>query len=167
MQILLHDLRFAFRQILRNAGFLLTAVLSLATGIGATVVVYSILYDAILHPWPYAGMDRICQVWMPNQAGEEQVWGLAGPYIRQLRRTHAVEEVVGIDHSPLITTGTEAPEDVRAVMFTGTGFQFFGMPAMLGRYFGPADAPDGQDPLPVAVLSYQFWRRQYHSDPSS
>ena len=55
MQILLQDLRFAFRQIIRNPGFSLTAVLSLTLGIGATVAVYSILYDAVLHPWPYAG----------------------------------------------------------------------------------------------------------------
>ena len=55
MQILLQDLRFAFRQILRNPGFSLTAVLSLTLGIGATVAVYSILYDAVLHPWPYEG----------------------------------------------------------------------------------------------------------------
>jgi len=166
MHILLQDLRFAFRQILRNLGFSLTAVLSLALGIGATVAVYSILYDAVLHPWPYAGMERMCQVWLPNQGGQEQVWGLAGPYIRQLRRTQAAEDVIGVDHSPLIVTGSDVPEDVRAVMFTGTGFQFFGMPAMLGRYFGPADAPDGQDPQPVAVLSYQFWLRYYRSDPS-
>jgi predicted permease len=39
------------------------------------------------------------------------------------------------------------------------------MPAILGRYFLPSDAPDGQDPQPVAVLSYNFWRRHYNSDP--
>jgi len=50
MPILLQDLRFAFRQILRSLGFSLTAVLSLTLGIGATVAVYSILYDAVLHP---------------------------------------------------------------------------------------------------------------------
>jgi hypothetical protein len=50
MSVLLQDLRFAFRQIFRNPGFSLTAVLSLTLGIGATVAVYSILYDAVLHP---------------------------------------------------------------------------------------------------------------------
>jgi hypothetical protein len=48
MQILLQDLRFAIRQVFRNPGFSLTAVLSLTLGIGATVAVYSILYDAVL-----------------------------------------------------------------------------------------------------------------------
>src|SRR6266568_1633172 len=92
MQILLQDLRFALRQIIRNPGFSLTAVLSLTLGIGATVAVYSILYDAVLHPWPYAGIERVCDV--------------------------------------------------------------------------SITAPDGQDPQPVAVLSYKFWQRHYRGDPA-
>src|SRR5580658_8821810 len=69
MQVLLQDLRFALRQIVRNPGFSLTSILSLTLGIGATVAVYSILYDAVLHPWPYAGMERICDVWITDTAG--------------------------------------------------------------------------------------------------
>ncbi len=166
MRILLQDLRYALRQIVRNPGFSLTAVLSLTLGIGATVAVYSILYDAVLHPWPYAGMDRICQVWQIDSAGREGMWGLTGPQIRQLRQAHAVEDVVGVDGWNLTVTGSDVPDDVQAVMLTGTGFQFLGMPALLGRYFVPADAPDGQDPQPVAVLSYKFWQRHYHGDPA-
>ena len=76
MQILLQDLRFAFRQIIRNPGFSLTAVLSLTLGIGATVAVYSILYDAVLHPWPYAGIERICDIEITDSAGHD---GHLGP----------------------------------------------------------------------------------------
>ncbi|MGA3032255.1 MAG: ABC transporter permease [Terracidiphilus sp.] len=166
MQILLQDLRFALRQIVRNPGFSLTAVLSLALGIGATVAVYSILYDAVLHPWPYVGMDRVVQVWFTDQAGHEGVWGLTGPQIRQLRQAHAAEDVVALDGWNLTVTGSDVPDDVQGVQMTGTGFQFLGMPAMLGRYITPSDAPDGKDPQPVAVLSYKFWQRHYRGDPS-
>ena len=51
-------------------------------------------------------------------------------------------------------------------MMTGNGFEFMGMPAMLGRYFVPSDAPDNHDPQPVTVLSYKFWQRHYRGDPS-
>jgi len=166
MQPLLQDVRFGLRQILRNPGLSLTAILSLTLGIGATVAVYSILYDAVLNPWPYAGMNRICQVWMIDKSGQEGMSGLTGPQIRQLRQTHAVEDVVGVDGWNLTVTGSDVPEDVQAIMLTGSGFQFLGMPAMLGRYFLPSDAPDGQDPQPVAVLSYKFWQRHYRGDPS-
>ncbi|HVU47232.1 MAG TPA: ABC transporter permease [Terracidiphilus sp.] len=166
MQILLQDLRFALRQILRNLGFSLTAILSLTLGIGATVAVYSVLYDAVLHPWPYAGIDRICQIWLTDKAGHEDTWGLTGPQIRQLRQAQAVEGILGVDGWNLTVTGSDVPEDVSAVMLTGNGFQFLGLPALLGRYFVPSDAPDGQDPQPVAVLSYKFWQRHYRGDPS-
>jgi predicted permease len=166
MQILLQDLRFAFRQIFRNPGFSLTAVLSLTLGIGATVAVYSILYDAVLHPWPYAGIDRICDVWITDNAGHDGTWGLTGPQIRQLRQTHAVEDVVGSSSSDQTVTGSDVPDDVRVVEMTGSHIQFLGLPPLLGRYFVPSDAPDGQDPQPVAVLSYKFWQRHYRGDPA-
>src|SRR4051812_16166148 len=166
MQVLLQDLRFALRQLVRNPGFALTAILSLTLGIGATVVVYSILYDAVLHPWPYAGIERVCDVWIEDNAGHDGVWGLTGPQIRQLRQAHAVEDVVGIDGESMTVTGTDVPDDVRAGMMTGNGFNFMGMPTMLGRYFAPSDAPDSGDPQAVTVLSYKFWQRHYRGDPS-
>jgi predicted permease len=166
MQILLQDIRFALRQIVRNPGFSLTAIVSLTLGIGATVAVYSILYDAVLHPWPYAGIERVCDVWITDNAGHDRVWGLTGPQVRRLRQAHAAEDVVGFDGASLAVTGSDVPDDVRASMMTGTGFEFMGMPAMLGRSFVPSNAPDNQDPQPVTVLSYKFWQRHYRGDPS-
>ncbi|HZD47371.1 MAG TPA: ABC transporter permease, partial [Silvibacterium sp.] len=166
MQILLQDLRFAFRQILRNPTFSLTAVLSLTLGIGATVAVYSILYDAVLHPWPYAGIDRICDVWITDNAGHDRVWGLTGPQIRQLRQAHAVEDIAVFSFTSETVTGGDVPDDVNAIRVTGSDFQFLGLPPLLGRYIVPSDAPDGQDPQPMAVLSYKFWQRHYRGDPA-
>ena len=166
MPILLQDLRFALRQIFRNPGFSLTAVLSLTLGIGATVAVYSILYDAVLHPWPYAGIDRICDVWITDNAGHDGTWGLTGPQIRQLRQTHAIEDIAAFDFTSQTVTGGDVPEDVNAIMMTGSAFQFLGLTPLLGRYTVPSDAPDGQDPQPVAVLSYKFWQRHFRGDPA-
>ena len=166
MQVVLQDLRFAFRQIIRNPGFSLTAILSLTLGIGATVAVYSILYDAVLHPWPYAGIERICDVWLTDNAGHAGTWGLTGPQIRQLRQAHAVEDAAVSNYSNQTVTGTDVPDDVVVDEMSGTHFQFLGLRPILGRYIMPADAPDGQDPQPVAVLSYKFWQRHYRGDPS-
>src|ERR1700733_2671436 len=166
MPILLQDLRFALRQIFRNLGFSLTAILSLTLGIGATVAVYSILYDAVLHPWPYAGMERICDVWITDTAGHDGTPGLTGPQIRQLRQTHAVEDVVVANYTNQTLTGSDVPDDAIVVEMTGSHFQFLGMSPLLGRYFNPADAPDALDPQPVAVLGYKFWQRHYRGDPS-
>ena len=134
MQRLLQDLRFAFRQMARTPSFSMTAILSLPPGIGATVSVFSVIYRAILNAWLYAGFDRVCQINTISKTGDD---------------TSAVEDVIAEAGWNLIITGSDVPEDVKGVYFTGSAFPFFGMPAMLGRYFQPSDAPDAQDPQPA------------------
>lgn len=165
MESIRQDIRFALRQMMASPGFSLTAILSLALGIAAAVAVFSVIYSAVITPWPYQDFDRVAGVWTVDKSGHDGQPGLSGPQIRTLRQTSSVEEAVAIDGWNLIVTGSDIPEDVQAVCLTGNAFQFFGLPAMLGRYFLPTDAPDNQDPQPVAVLSYQFWRRHYNSDP--
>jgi putative ABC transport system permease protein len=163
----LQDVRYAFRQFGNQPGFALTAILSLALGIGATVSVFSIVYAVLMNPWPYAGADRIGTISLLDKAGTEDDWsGLTGPQIRQLRQAHSLEDVVGIYGWSLTVTGRDVPEDVQAIYMTGTGLQFLGVPAMLGRNFLPSDAPDGQEPQSVLVLSNKFWRRHFNGDPS-
>jgi predicted permease len=166
MQRLWQDLRFAFRQMARTPGFSLTAILSLALGIGATVSVFSVIYSAVLNAWPYAGFDRVCQINTISKTGDEGEPGFTGPQVRQLRQTHAVEDVIAENGWNLMITGSDVPEDVSGVYLTGNGFAFFGLPPILGRYFDSSDAPDTLDPQAVAVLSYNFWRRHFNGDPA-
>jgi predicted permease len=167
VRIFLQDIRFAFRQLGSHPGFALTAILSLALGIGATVSVFSIVYAVLMNPWPYAGADRMYFPTFLDKAGNEADWnGLTGSQIQQLRQAHSVEDVMAINGWSLTVTGGDVPEDVQGVYLTNSGLQFLGIPAMLGRNFSPADAPDGQEPQPVVVLSNKFWRRHYNGDPS-
>src|ERR1700679_459032 len=166
MHTFLQDLPYAFRQFGNHAGFALTAILSLALGIGATVSVFSIVYAVLMNPWPYAGADRICSISLLDKAGRDDWNGLTGPQIRQLRQARSVEDVMGVNEWNLTVTGGDVPEDVRGIYLTGTAFQFLGLPAMLGRNFLPSDAPDGQEPQPVVVLSHKFWQRHFNGDPS-
>ncbi|MDX6458578.1 MAG: hypothetical protein QOE55_2275, partial [Acidobacteriaceae bacterium] len=98
MLTMLQDVRFAFRQFVAHPGFALTAVLSLALGIGATVSVFSIVYAVLMNPWPYNGADRICTLSFLDKAGNQDNWsGLTGPQIRQLRQAHSLEDVMGVN----------------------------------------------------------------------
>src|ERR1700676_1699429 len=154
MLTILQDIRFAFRQFASHPGFALTAILSLALWIGATVSVFSIIYAVLMNPWPYQGADRIANVALLDKSGKEQNYGLNGPQTRDLTKAHSLEYVVAFNGWNLTVTGGDVPEDVQANYFTGNVFQMLGVPALIGRYFLPADAPDGQDPQPVVVLSY-------------
>ncbi len=66
----------------------------------------------------------------------------------------------------LTTTDEDLPQDVPSTQLTGNAGSHFGVPALLGRTLIPSDAPDGQDPQPVVVLSYLFWQRHFNSDPT-
>jgi putative ABC transport system permease protein len=166
MHTFLQDVRYAFRQFGNHSGFALTAILSLALGIGATVSVFSIVYAVLMNPWPYTGADRISTISLLDKAGQDNWNGLTGPQIRQLRQAHSLEDVIGANEWSLTVTGGDVPEDVQGIYLTGSGLQFLGLPAMLGRNFLPSDAPDGQEPQPVVVLSHKFWQRHFNGDPS-
>src|SRR5271156_5501102 len=166
MSTFLRDLRFAARQLYKNRGVTLTAILSLALGIGATVSVFSIIYAVLMNPWPYQGADRIASIALMDKSGKEQNYGLNGPQTRELAKAHSLEYVVAFNGWNLTVTGSDVPEDVQANFFPGNVFQMLGVPAMIGRYFLPTDAPDGQDPQPVIVLSYKFWMHHYNGDRS-
>jgi predicted permease len=166
MSTILQDFRYAFRQLYKNPGVSLTAVLSLALGIGATVSVFSIIYAVLMNPWPYQGADRIASIALLDKSGNGQGYGLNGPQTLELAKAKSLEYVVAFNGWSLTVTGSDVPENVDSYSFTGNVFQMLGVPAMLGRYFVPSDAPDGQDPQPVVVLNYKFWMRHYHGDAS-
>src|SRR5262249_52525012 len=112
MQTIWQDVRFALRQMIGSPGFSLIAVLSLALGIAAAVAVFSVIYSAVITPWPYKDFDRACAVWTIDKAGNEDSPGLSGPQIRGLRQASSVEDAVGYDGWNLIVTGSDVPEDV-------------------------------------------------------
>src|SRR5579863_9816902 len=112
------DFRYALRQLYKNVGVSLTAILSLALGIGATVSVFSIIYAVIMNPWPYQGADRIANVALLDKSGNEQGYGLNGPQIRELAKAKSLEYVVAFKGWNLTVTGSDVPEDVQAMYFT-------------------------------------------------
>jgi putative ABC transport system permease protein len=166
MQTLLSDIRYNLRQLFKNPGFSLTAVISLALGIGATTAVFSVVYAIMLNPYPYAASDRMVHMRLLDSAQQERYFGLTGAQWQEIRKSPVVEDAFMEDDWSLTVTGHDLPEDVQGAYLTSNSFLFLGVPAALGRGLVPSDAIDGQEPQPVAVLSYKFWQRHFNSDPS-
>jgi predicted permease len=164
MHTLLHDLRYSARQLIKSPGFTLTAVLSLALGIGAATAVFSVIYAALVSPYPYPAADRIVRLTTESKAGSGDPVYLNGAQIQNLRQSPVVESVLAMDYSALMLTGQDLPENVNAVSLISNGFQDLGVPPVLGRGLWPSDAVDGEEPEPVVVLSYKFWRKHYLSN---
>ena len=75
MQTLLQDLRYSLRQLFKNPGFALTAILSLALGIGATTAVFSVVYAILMNPYPYAPSDRMVHMRLRDNAHSHEASG--------------------------------------------------------------------------------------------
>jgi putative ABC transport system permease protein len=166
MSSVIADLRYAAREVRRRPGFALTAVLSLALGIGATSAVFSVVYGVLLDPFPYVGSDRIMQLALRDPAGRFRFPGISAAQLEQLRQARTLESVVAEDGWNLTTTDGDIPEDVAASYVSPNAPNHWGVPAFLGRWLIPADAPPGQEPARVVVLGYQFWQRYYLGDPA-
>ena len=166
MTALIGDCRYAARELRRRPGFALTAVLSLALGIGATSAVFSVVYGVLINPFPYVGADRMMQLALRDNAGRFRYPGVTGAQIEQLRQARTVESVVAEDGWNLTTTDGDIPEDVVASYISPNAPNHWGVPAIMGRWLIPADGPPGRDPERVVVLGYQFWQRYYSGDPA-
>jgi predicted permease len=165
MQTLIQDLRYSVRQLFKSAGFTLTAVISLALGIGATTAVFSVIYAALMDPYPFRAAHRIVRMAVRIKAGSVDLVNLNPPQIQQLRQVSAIESILAMDYHAMTMTGHDLPENVNVIGLISNGFDDLGVPPVLGRGLLRSDAIDGQDPQPVAVLSYKFWQERLGGDP--
>ncbi len=166
MQSLFSDLRYAARELRKRPGFTLTAVLSLALGIGATSAVFSVIYAVLIDPFPYPGSERIVELRLVDKSGTDRFAGTSGQQADQLRQAKSVEDVTLMDWWNLTTTDGDLPEDVQAMYIDPNAPSHWGIRALMGRWLIPSDAPPGQTPQPVVVLTHHFWQRYFMGDPN-
>jgi hypothetical protein len=152
MSNLLQDIRYAFRLFRKSPGFVLTAVLSLTLGIGATTVVFSVVYGILLDPYPYKDADRMVHVELRDKSGRGPLLLVNGTQYQDLRKSASIDDVFLMKSLQQSLTGAEFPITVQVGRYTPNLFDFMGVPPLLGRAFTSADAPGG-NAAPVALLS--------------
>ena len=159
-------MRFTLRQMSKQLTFSVVAVFSLASGIAASVTLFSVIDKILLRPTPYRNADQIVRFVDLNDKSEtEYTPAIYREQIRQLKESPVIDDVVEMDERYLADRTFDVPRDTDVVFLSGNGLLFFGVPAMLGRTFSPSDAPEGQTPQPVAVLTYQYWQRRFNGNP--
>src|SRR5215831_1132124 len=136
----LQDLRYSVRQLLKNPGLTLTALVSLALGIGATTAVFSVIYAALINPYPFTAADRIMRMSVRMKDGSAETVNLNPEQIRQLRDAPPIESVLAMDYHAMTLTGRELPENVNVIGLIANGWQDLGMQTALGRGLSRSDA---------------------------
>ena len=160
MSGLWQDLRYAIRNIRNSPGFALTALVSLALGIGATTAIFSVVYGVLLDPYPYKDSDRMVHVELRDKSGRGPLLFVNGAEYQELRRASSIDDVFLQNQRPETMTGGQFPISVVVGQYSPNLFTYMGVPPAAGREFAASDASDGKA-APVAVLSYLFWQRQF------
>ena len=131
---LFQDISFALRQLVRHRIYALTAILSMALGIGATAAVYSVLYGVLIDPYPYREANRLAFVTIHTPQGHGEIpFTLAEA--DQLRQTKSLKTFCLQHDDTMIATDGEIPQSVKVLDINGSGFQVLGAPPLMGRLF--------------------------------
>ncbi len=161
------DLSYGVRGLYNQPGFASIAILTLALGIGASTTIFSVIYNVLLDPFPYADAKRVVVLQIHDLAssrpGGRQSMQTA-EFLDYEEQNHVFEEVIGGSFQDALQSTPEGTEQFSAGAVTPNMFRFLGVPAMLGRTLVPDDARPGAPP--VFVMSYKLWFTRYNLDRS-
>jgi predicted permease len=160
--MILQDLRYALRQLRKSPGFALTAILTLAFGIGATTAVFSIVEGVLLRPLPFADSSSLVAFGDKLEGSMFDGQPVTGPEIPiYTRETNVFASVGAYQQTGFEVSGTGDPLMVNASRMTASAFTTLGVSPVLGRAF-TKEEDEGRQQL--VVISYQLWNSRFHRD---
>lgn len=160
MQGLLQDVRYAVRTLGKTPVFTLTAVATLAIGIGATSAVFSVVNGVLLRPFPFAEPQRLVVVWEYIPSHPLKYMFSSPPDFADWRtETGALESVAAFRPVDLNRTDGEQPERVQGANVTGNLFSTLGVVPQIGRTLRDDDDQPGA--AGAAVLSFGYWQASF------
>ncbi len=163
---MLNDLRIGWRSLLRSPLFTLTAVGSLAMGIGTCTVIFSVVYTLLLRPLPYPRPAELVQVGMSNPASPGPGLAFLAPEtFKRLRHAphSGLTALGGFGYDYANLTGVPTPAQLTVGLVTADYFRVYAIPAQLGRTFAEEDCHAASPP--TVVLTHRLWSTQFHANP--
>jgi predicted permease len=158
------DIRYALRQLGKSPAFTLTAVLTLAFGIGATTAIFSIVEGVLLRPLPFADPGRLV---VPGDDIDGVDFGGGAPpttapsIAKYTAGTSSFSGMGAYQRTSYELSGAGAPATINASRMTAGVFPTLGVSPQLGRFFTQQEDDSRQQ---VAVISHQMWRDRFHGD---
>ena len=164
MQTLIQDLRFGLRMLRRNPGFVAVTVLTMALGIGATTVIFSVVNGVLLRPLPFPDIDRLVMVWETDKKEPNDFGGVLLLRFLDWQSQSTTFEKVAFFESGWESTLTDVGEAAQLVgaRISPEFFSVLGLTPVLGRTFASEEAKEGGPP--VVILSYGVWQRLWGGD---
>ncbi len=166
---LVRDFRYALRNLRKDWRFTIVAVFALALGIGASTVMFSVVYNILFDAFPYkdSGKSVVFELRNLANAGGWKGRGAFGPEeFRAFREgNHVFEDIIGTQNERVFyDDGKETRRLESGASVTANAFEYLGVPALLGRVITPEDGKPGA--APVFVMHYRLWQTEFSGDPA-
>jgi len=156
---LFHDFRFGVRALRKKPGFAVTAVLTLALGIGANVAVFSIVNALILRPYPFPGLDRLVLLRAEGPKVVSEVRIAPADFLDLQRESSIFQMLAAFRVGDSNLTGSGDTQSVVTAAVSPNFFELIGVQPTLGRQFATEETEAGRDA--VVILNYGFWQRHF------
>jgi predicted permease len=165
LETFISDAKFALRQLRRSPGFALTAILTLALGIGANTAIFTLIDSIMLRPLPYPHQERLVRISGTDEQGRPSSADFPKGWIRAWQEhSQSFASISGYASSTESNvTGNDQSERVFGSAVTVNTFDTLGIHPAIGTFFTPENAVSGQDL--VVVLSYGYWRQRFAGNP--
>ncbi len=164
MDVLLQDIRYGWRTLMRSRGFALISALCLALGIGVNTGIFSLVRGLLFRPLPYPNSDRLTVVWATNPQRGVTDANISFGDFSDLRKAGVFDQLEGMAGRSVTLTDGDVAERFEGFAVTAGLFGMLGVRPQLGRLFRPEDeAPLGQEQ--VILLSDNVWRTRFAGDP--
>jgi putative ABC transport system permease protein len=162
---MLKDIRFALRQLLKQPGFTLIAVVTIALAIGANTAVLSLVNALLIRPLPYKAPNQLVLLWerFPPQ-GLERIPVSAPEYLDYEKQLTSFDRIGAFSYAAYNLTTGDVPERVAGAVVSPSVFQLLGADPVKGRVFTRDEGAEGRDD--VVVISARLWQRRFNSDPT-
>jgi predicted permease len=155
------DLRYSFRQLRKSAGFTVTAILTLALGIGATTAIFTVVYATLLAPMPYPQPDQLVMVWSKIQGGRNSI--AAQDFVDWKNHNKVFQDINAFSGGNFNLATKEQPEYIQGQLTTPGMYRMMGSQFLYGRDFLAEEGTVGKDH--EVILMNKLWRR-LGSDPN-
>ena len=163
LENLVLDGRYALRQLRKSPGFAVVSVLTLALGIGATTLVFSVFNTVVLRPLPFEDAHRLVRIRELTPQGQPMSVADAN-FLDFREQSRSFQEMAAVFNRPLILSQDGEPAQVNGMAATQGLFAMLGVTPEAGRSFSATDFRVGEEPQTV-ILGNGFWSRRFGSDP--
>lgn len=163
MNSIWQDIRFGFRTIYNTPTISLIALFTLALGIGANTIIFSLVHTVLIQPLPYPNADRIVMLWEKEKTGEPSNTSFS-TVMDWTNRSQTLEAIAAMMSWQPTANGQGDPERLSGVRVSASFFHILGVKPALGRDFQPQD--DHPDTRRVVIMSHGLWQRRFGSAPT-